>query len=116
MRQITTLFLLALLSALLGMLPVDHQAMAMADPPPTPTLAPILGASPSATQTRQLAEFARDTYYQLSNTMAYTTTTSGAVWAVERRISYGEAAVVVVVMLSVLVQIGTLTYQFATRR
>lgn len=89
---------------------------AQTPPPPTPTLAPVTGSQTSATQTLQLQEFTRDLAYLLQNTTTYTTTTTGAAWALERRVSYGEAAVVIMLMVVALAQIGSLVYTATTRR
>lgn len=91
-------------------------ACAQSPPPPTPTLAPVVGPDPSATQTLQLQAFTRDLYYYVQHTTSYTTTTSsGAPWALERRVSYGDASVVIVLLVVALLQIGGLVIQFSTR-
>ncbi len=84
-------------------------------PPPTPTLVPVVGPDPSATQTLQLQEFTRDLAYLIRHTTIYTTTSSGASWALERRVSYGEAAVVVLLIAVALIQVGDLVNRFTTR-
>lgn len=86
------------------------------DPPPTPTLVPITGATTSATQTMQLQEFAREMAYLVGQTTVYTATINGATWAVERRFSYGEAGITIVLMALVLLKVLDLTYRVVTRR
>jgi len=81
------------------------------EPPPTPTLAPVISTTTSATQTYQLQEFARSGAYMIANTTTYTTTVGGATWAVERKFSYGEAGITVVVMALALVELLNLLYQ-----
>jgi len=61
--------------------------------------------------------FTRDLYYLLSSTTSYTTTSSnGVTWALERRVSYGDASVVVVLLVIALLQVGTLVYLFTEWR
>jgi hypothetical protein len=85
------------------------------DPPPTPTLAPVIGSTTSATQTLQLQEFLRPLGYQLGHTVAYTATVGGATWVVERSFSYGEASVTIIGMALVLMQVLSLSYRVVTR-
>jgi len=47
----------------------------------------------------------------IANTTTYTTTVGGATWAVERRFSYGEAGITVVVMALALIETLRLLYQ-----
>lgn len=86
------------------------------EPPPTPTLAPVISNTTSATQTLQLQEFARSQAYLTQHTTVYTTTVGGSTWAVERRFTYGEAGITVVVMALALVETFRLLYQVINRR
>jgi anti-sigma-K factor RskA len=81
------------------------------EPPPTPTLAPVVSTTTSATQTYQLQEFARSEAYLVDHTTVFTTTVGGATWAIERRFSYGEAGITVVMMALALVETLRLIYQ-----
>lgn len=105
----------ALLSFILVVGAAPPAVYAQEPPPPTPTLAPIVGPDPSATQTLQLQEFARDAAYLVRHTTTYTTTSTGAPWSLERRVTYGEASVVVMLMVVALLQIGGLVYRFAAK-
>ena len=84
------------------------------DPPPTPTLAPVVGSTTSATQTLQLQEFARRSSYLAEYTTVITATTSGAAWVLERRFTYGEASITIVGMALVLIQAFGLMYKVVT--
>jgi hypothetical protein len=90
---------------------VGGAAVQAQEPPPTPTLAPVVSETTSATQTYQLQEFARSGAYLTQHTTVYTATVGGATWAVERRFSYGEAGITVVVMALALVETLRLIYQ-----
>jgi hypothetical protein len=73
-------------------------------PPPTPTLAVPVSTTTSATQTLQLQEFSRQAAYGVHpSTVVTKTTSSGSVWVIERRFTYGEAATVILLMAVVLV-------------
>jgi hypothetical protein len=75
------------------------------DPPPTPTLAPVTGANPSATQTLQLQEFERDQAYRISSTTSYTTTVLGETWAVDRTFTYGDRIIAIALGALFLLQV-----------
>ncbi len=92
------------------------EAVYAQEPPPTPTLAPVISKTTSATQTFQLQEFARSEAYMIANTTTYTTTIGGSTWAIERKFSYGEIGVVVVAMALVLVQIFRSIYEIVNGR
>lgn len=83
------------------------------DPPPQPTLAPVMGATTSATQTLQLQEFARESAYLVGQTTIYTATVNGATWAIERRFTYGEAGITIVLMAIALMLLFNLIYKLA---
>jgi len=103
-------------SLLLAALLLSIAAPVLADePPPLPTLVPVIGVTTSATQTLQLQEFARESAYLIGQTTVYTATVNGSVWAVERRFTYGEAGITLVAMALVLVQVVGLTYRVVTR-
>jgi hypothetical protein len=99
------------LVAVFGVAAVEAQA-----PPPTPTLAPVVSDTTSATQTLQLQEFARSEAYMIANTTTYTTTIGGSTWAIERKFSYGEIGVTMVAMALVLVHIFGTIYQIINGR
>lgn len=111
MKHLAVLLILVLLLAVQPSAALAQQPT----PPPTPTLAPVVGASTSATQTLQLQDFARRESYLLEASTVYTTTSSGAVWVVERRYTYGEAGITIVVMALALVQAFDLLYRIVTR-
>lgn len=109
------------------------------EPSPTPTLAPVISDTTSATQTLQVQELLRELVYgekdptTISGTVTTTlaadsitmtaesdatwlstvitkTTSSGSPWIIERRFTYGEAAVGVILMgLCVLMVVSVLT-------
>lgn len=81
--------------------------------PPLPTLVPP--TDPLDEQIYQLQKFARLDHYRLRYMTAITTTNSGATWYVERRFTYGEASIVIVVMALVLVQVFSIMYRVVTR-
>jgi len=81
------------------------------EPPPLPTLVPVVGVTTSATQTLQLQEFARENAYLIRQTTAYTATVNGSVWAVERRFTYGEAGITILLMALVLEMAFLLMYK-----
>jgi hypothetical protein len=105
--------LVVVLAALLLALP--PQVALAEEPPPTPTLAPVTGFTPTATQTHQLQYFARQAAYGVHpSTVITNTTSSGSVWLLERRFTYGEAAIVVLLMavallltLDLMLRLGT---------
>ena len=76
----------------------------MGPPPPTPTLVQPITDTISGDQALQLQEFARGLLYGVHpSTVITKTTTSGSIWLIERRFTYGEAAVVILLMALVLV-------------
>jgi hypothetical protein len=130
-RAIRRLLVALITIALLGLLAtIAAQAQ---ETTPTPTLAPVISDSTSATQTLQLQELLRELVYQnppttISGTVTTTlaadtitmtaqsdatwlstvitkTTSSGANWTLERRFTWGDAAVVVVAMAVILIQV-----------
>lgn len=82
------------------------------EPPPLPTLVP---PGVIAEQFYQLQGFEMVQAYDIYHTTSYTATVNGAVWAVERRFTYGEAGITLVAMALVLVQVAGLTYRVVTR-
>jgi len=88
----------------------------MAPPPPTPTLVPIYSGG-CCTQTHQLQQFARELVYGVHPSSVITKTTSaGSVWLIERRFTYGEAAVVILLMAVVLVMLFDLAIRVGLDR
>lgn len=88
-------FLAALIILLMGAAPV------LADePPPMPTLVP---SGVITAQVYQLQEFQQVQSYDIQHTVAYTATVGGATWAIERRFTYGEASITILLMAVVLV-------------
>jgi hypothetical protein len=75
-----------------------------ATPQSTPTLVPATGSTTSPSQTLQIQEFTRELLYGVHpSTVITKTTSSGSTWLIERRFTYGEAAVVIVLMALLLV-------------
>lgn len=76
----------------------------MGPPPPTPTLVQPVTDTISGDQALQIQEFLRDLSYGVHpSTVITKTASSGSVWLIERRFTYGEAAVVILLMAVVLV-------------
>ncbi len=86
---------------------------ALADePPPLPTLVP---SGVITDQVYQLQQFQQVQAYDIQHTVVYTATVGSAVWAVERRFTYGEAGITLVGMALLLVQVLGLMYRVVTR-
>ena len=89
--------------------------MMFAPPPPTPTLVPVISRTVSATQTLQLQEFTRQLAYGVHpSTVMTKTVTSGSVWVIERRFTYGEMGLSIICLALVLVLIFDLVLRIGT--
>ena len=81
----------------------------MADePPPLPTLVP---SGVITDQVYQLQQFQQVQAYDIQHTTAYTATVNGATWAIERRFTYGEAGITIMLMAVSLLLLFDLLYK-----
>ena len=99
------LLVIAFISTLLLVSPV---AVLADEPPPMSTLVP---SGVITAQVYQLQEFQQVQTYDIQYTVAYTATVNGATWAIERRFTYGEAGVIIMLMAVVLLLLFDLTYK-----
>ena len=102
-----SLLVFVLISTLLLCSPV---AVLADEPPPLPTLVP---SGVITDQLYQMQEFERAQAYDIQETTIYTAAVSGATWAIDRRFTYGEAAIVIMLMAVVLVILFDLMYKIA---
>ncbi len=69
---------------------------ALADePPPLPTLVP---SGVITDQVYQLQQFQQVQAYDVQHTVVYTATVGSATWAIERRFTYGETGITIMLM------------------
>ncbi len=78
------------------------------DPPPMPTLVP---PGVIAEQFYQLQQFEMVQAYDIYHTTSYTATVNGATWAIDRRFTYGEAGITILLMALVLEVVFLLMYE-----
>lgn len=108
---------LAVCVLLLSLAPIMPASVLADAPPPTPTLAMPVSTTTSATQTLQLQDFSRQAAYGVHPASVVTkTTSSGAVWLIERRFTYGEAATVILLMAVALVLVFDVVLRLAVIR
>lgn len=78
------------------------------EPPPLPTLVP---PGDITDQVYQLQQFQQVQAYNIQYTTAYTATVGGATWAIERRFSYGEAGITIMLMAVSVLLLFDLLYK-----